>query len=103
MQSPAARRPRARVRNRADPRAHHGRPQPIGDRAMAVTKGGPGATIDPPDHEEPWERRFRASAILFSQIAAQSPDVGLVTSNATGLPQLCRWDIASGELTRITD
>jgi dipeptidyl aminopeptidase/acylaminoacyl peptidase len=70
---------------------------------MGVIEAGPGATIDLPDHEESWERRFRAPAILFSQIAARSPDVGLVTSNATGLPQLYRWDLATGELTKITD
>ena len=37
---------------------------------MGVTEAGPGATIDGPDHEKTWERRFRAPAILFSQIAA---------------------------------
>ena len=50
----------------------------------------------------PWEQRFRASAILLSSIAIDAPDVGLVTSNASGIPQLYRWDTASGTLTQLT-
>ena len=49
-----------------------------------------------------WEQRFRASAILLSTIAIDAPDVGLVSSNASGIPQLYRWDTASGALTQLT-
>ena len=64
---------------------------------MALTRS------DPPTATGPrWEERFRASAILLSAIAIDAPDVGLVTSNASGAPQLCRWNTATGELTQLT-
>ena len=50
----------------------------------------------------PWEQRFRASAIVLSSIAIDAPDVGLVSSNQGGIPQLYRWDTASGALTQLT-
>ena len=50
----------------------------------------------------PGKRRFRAPAIILSTIAIDAPDVGLVTSNITGVPQLHRWDTRSGELTQLT-
>ncbi len=49
-----------------------------------------------------WQQRFRASSILLSTIAIDAPDVGLVSSNASGIPQLYRWDTASGALTQLT-
>ena len=49
-----------------------------------------------------WEQRFRASAILLSTIAIDAPEVGLVTSNTSGVPQLYRWDTTTGELTQLT-
>ena len=49
-----------------------------------------------------WQQRFRASAILLSTIAIDAPEVGLVSSNASGIPQLYRWDTASGALTQLT-
>jgi dipeptidyl aminopeptidase/acylaminoacyl peptidase len=51
---------------------------------------------------EPWAARFRAPAILFSSIAIDAPDVGLVATNITGVPQQHRWDPATGELTQLT-
>ena len=54
------------------------------------------------DRGPAWEQRFRASAILFSAIALDAPGVGLVSSNASGVPQLYRWDTATGELTQLT-
>ena len=50
----------------------------------------------------PWEQRFRASAIVLSSIAVDAPDVGLVSSNQAGIPQLYRWDTATGALTQLT-
>ena len=58
---------------------------------MSVTTSGSAAGRRPA-----WEQRFRASAILFSAIALDAPDVGLVSSNASGVPQLYRWDTAHG-------
>jgi dienelactone hydrolase/Tol biopolymer transport system component len=63
---------------------------------MAVTTGNSRAeTAD-------WERRFRAHAIMLSAIAIDRPDVGLVTSNESGLAQLHRWDTRSDTLTPLT-
>ena len=60
-------------------------------------------TPDPPVATGPrWEERFRASTILMSAIAIDAPGVGLVTSNASGAPQLCRWNTSTGELTQLT-
>lgn len=49
-----------------------------------------------------WQRRFRAPAILFSAIARDRPEIGLVTTNQSGLAQLHRWDTRSGGLTQLT-
>jgi dienelactone hydrolase len=49
-----------------------------------------------------WERRFRAPSIQMSQIAPDAPDVGLVTTNLSGLAQLHRWDTRTGVLTQLT-
>ena len=52
--------------------------------------------------EPAWAARFRAPAILLSQIAIDAPGIGLVSTNASGEPQLYRWDTATGELTQLT-
>ena len=52
--------------------------------------------------QQSWEQRFRAPAILLSAIAIDEPGVGLVTSNASGLAQLYRWDTATDDLTQLT-
>jgi dipeptidyl aminopeptidase/acylaminoacyl peptidase len=52
--------------------------------------------------EPAWAARFRAPAILLSQIAIDAPGVGLVSTNASGAPQLYRWDTATDELTQLT-
>ena len=62
-----------------------------------MTASDPAATTAPS-----WEQQFRASAILFSTIAIDAPDVGLVTSNASGVPQLYRWDTATSGMTQLT-
>jgi len=51
---------------------------------------------------EPWEQRFRAPAILSSQIAIDAPEVGIVSTNASGRTQLHRWDTTTDELTQLT-
>jgi dipeptidyl aminopeptidase/acylaminoacyl peptidase len=52
--------------------------------------------------EPAWAARFRAPAIFFSSIAIDAPDVGLISTNASGEPQLYRWDTATGALTQLT-
>src|SRR4051812_22736713 len=73
--------------------AHVAREEPAV--SMTSAEAGPfGATN--------WERRFRASAIYFSEIAIDAPEIGLVTTNAGGLAQLYRWDTTTNELTQLT-
>jgi dipeptidyl aminopeptidase/acylaminoacyl peptidase len=60
------------------------------------------ATGQSPSETSDWQRRFRAHAILLSTIAIDRPDVGLVTSNESGLAQLYRWDTRSNALTPLT-
>ena len=79
---PSARRHRRRRRGRMmDP------PRQLEDLTVSVTSPDPRSAVHPE-----WERRFRAPAILFSEIAIDAPEIGLVSSNATGVPQLYRWD-----------
>ena len=55
------------------------------------------------DQDAPWRKRFRAPIILWSQIASQNPDRGIVVSNRDGIYQLYAWDVPSGTLQRLTD
>ncbi len=55
---------------------------------------GPGA---------PWRERFRAAAILDSQIASQAPQRGLVASNRSGTLQWYAWDRPTNALRPLTD
>lgn len=50
-----------------------------------------------------WELRHRAPAILLSSVARDNPEVGLVTSNASGRSQLYRWEVATGALHQLTE
>jgi len=50
-----------------------------------------------------WKQRFRAQAVLVTQVAREAPSRGLAVSNRTGVYQLCAWDVPSGELTQLTD
>lgn len=52
--------------------------------------------------DAPWKQRFRAQTILGTQIARAAPQRGLVTSNRSGLYQLCAWEVPSGELRQLT-
>jgi dipeptidyl aminopeptidase/acylaminoacyl peptidase len=50
-----------------------------------------------------WRQRFRATKIVWADIASQDPDRGLVCTDIDGVLQLYAWDVPTGELTRITD
>ncbi len=50
-----------------------------------------------------WKRRFRVPQTLGTQIAKANPASGLATSNISGVFQLYAWDVASGELRRLTN
>ena len=52
--------------------------------------------------DAPWKQRFRAQTILGTQIARAAPQRGLVTSNRSGVYQLCAWEVPSGELRPLT-
>jgi dipeptidyl aminopeptidase/acylaminoacyl peptidase len=53
-------------------------------------------------NDAPWKQRFRAQTILGTQIARAAPQRGLVTSNRSGVYQLCAWEVPSGELRPLT-
>lgn len=55
------------------------------------------------DDTAPWKQRFRASAILWTQLAKAAPTRGLAASNRSGVYQLYAWDVPTGELTQLTD
>ena len=90
---------------RVNPRPRRARGASAHDAPIARRRSGDWPRRHPTRARRPapaWEQRFRASAILLSSIAIDAPDIGLVTSNASGIPQLYRWDTASGELTQLT-
>ncbi|HSH83322.1 MAG TPA: prolyl oligopeptidase family serine peptidase, partial [Herpetosiphonaceae bacterium] len=51
----------------------------------------------------PWKQRFRALAVLWTQLAREAPGRGMAVSNQTGVYQLYAWDVASGDLRQITN
>jgi hypothetical protein len=53
--------------------------------------------------EAPWKQRFRAERILWSMIAEERPDRGLVVNNRSGRYQLYAWEVPTGELRQLTD
>ncbi len=55
------------------------------------------------DDAAPWKQRFRAHAVLWTQLAREAPERGLAVSNRTGVYQLYAWDVARGELTQLTN
>jgi dipeptidyl aminopeptidase/acylaminoacyl peptidase len=50
-----------------------------------------------------WKKRYRAPAVMFTQLARGNPDRGLVMSNPTGVYQLYAWDVPSGNQRALTD
>lgn len=53
--------------------------------------------------EANWRKRFRATDIRWTFVAAQNPQRGLVCTNKDGIYQLYAWDIPTGELRQATD
>src|SRR5918995_2436166 len=53
--------------------------------------------------ETPWKQRFRAERVLWSALAEERPDRGLVASNRTGRYQLYAWEVTTGQLRQLTD
>ena len=58
--------------------------------------------LDLADHAA-WRQRYRASQIVWADIASRAPDRGLVCTDLEGVLQLYAWDVPTGELTRVTD
>jgi dienelactone hydrolase len=54
------------------------------------------------DDAAPWKRRFRAPAVLWTQLAKAAPTHGLAVSNKSGVYQLHAWHVPTGELTQLT-
>jgi dienelactone hydrolase len=53
--------------------------------------------------DAPWKQRFRIPQTLGTQIAKANPDCGMAASNISGVFQLYAWDVASGDLRRLTN
>jgi dipeptidyl aminopeptidase/acylaminoacyl peptidase len=53
--------------------------------------------------EAPWKQRFRVERILWSMLAEERPDRGLVVNNRSGRYQLYAWEVPTGELRQLTD
>ncbi|MCU0511190.1 MAG: prolyl oligopeptidase family serine peptidase [Anaerolineae bacterium] len=50
----------------------------------------------------PWMQRFQGAPLLWSALAAQNPQRGLVCRRQQGRPQLFAWEVATGRLTQLT-
>jgi len=50
----------------------------------------------------PWKQRYRARAVLWSQIARNAPTRGVACTHAGGTYQLHGWDVRTGALTQLT-
>ena len=53
--------------------------------------------------EASWKQRFRVQRILWSAIAEDRPDRGLVAANRSGRYQLYAWQVPAGELRQLTN
>jgi dipeptidyl aminopeptidase/acylaminoacyl peptidase len=49
-----------------------------------------------------WQARYRAQIQLWSALAHQAPERGLVVTNPSGFFQLHAWDVRTGELRQLT-
>ena len=54
------------------------------------------------DQDAPWKQRFRAPAILWTQVAATNKTRAIVASSRSGTAQIYAWDIPSGSLRQLT-
>jgi dipeptidyl aminopeptidase/acylaminoacyl peptidase len=52
--------------------------------------------------DAPWKERFRAPAVLWTQIAKNDPTIGLVAATFSGVNQLYAWNVTTGELRQIS-
>jgi dipeptidyl aminopeptidase/acylaminoacyl peptidase len=52
--------------------------------------------------DAPWKERFRTKGTLWTTLARENPERGLVCSNESGIYQLYAWEVPSGALTQIT-
>ncbi len=52
--------------------------------------------------DAPWKQRYRAPAVILSRLAAQNPQRGIATSNASGIYQVYAGDVATGALRQAT-
>ncbi len=50
-----------------------------------------------------WKQRFRAHSIQWARIANLNPHRGLVCTNRDGIWQLYTWNVATGDLQKLTD
>lgn len=57
----------------------------------------------PASSSSPWKLRFRAPRVVNTQMASLHPSRGVVAMNWTGVYQVYRWHVPSGELRQITD
>ena len=55
------------------------------------------------DDAAPWRQRYRASTILWSQVAGQARGRGLAITNPSGIYQLYAWDLHTSALQQVTD
>jgi dienelactone hydrolase len=53
--------------------------------------------------DAPWKQRFRVPQTLGTQIAKANPGSGMAASNISGVFQLYAWDVATGDLRRLTN
>ena len=50
-----------------------------------------------------WERRFRAPKMTLPHWSRDAPDRTVYESNESGVWQVHRWDVASGERAKVSD
>jgi dienelactone hydrolase len=54
------------------------------------------------DQNAPWKQRFRAAAILWTQLAATNKTRGIIASTHSGTAQIYAWDVPTGSLRQVT-
>ena len=54
------------------------------------------------DQDAPWKQRFRAAAILWTQLAAANKTRGIAASTRSGVAQIYAWDVPTGSLRQVT-
>lgn len=54
------------------------------------------------DQDAPWKQRFRAPAIMWTQLAAANKTRGIAATTRTGTAQIYAWDVPTGSLRQVT-